>query len=88
MTEQNMDLWKKSNGKKHGGARERAGRKAKLGETKVKRIPVAFENEVNALIEFLSNDKHQFGGESTIKNTFNLYSGKRLELTFKTKEQK
>lgn len=41
----------------HGGVREGAGRKpSKTGETKVMRIPVAFEKQVKLLVEHLSSE--------------------------------
>lgn len=44
--------------KKRGGARSGAGRPAKRGETDVLRVPVAYREAIQALIERLDNTQH------------------------------
>jgi len=45
---------------KHGGKRENAGRKAKRGNTVVKRIPEKYLQTVNNLMDFLESNESKY----------------------------
>lgn len=73
------------NKKNHGGARENAGRKALLGETKVMRVPQLFEPAIKQLINHLKEQSKKGVPEVETDIFLRDLLGRQVDLSIKSK---